>query len=501
MTMFKDSDVRRWLLGGVLGAALAGCGAPEPGVAPEERQEVAQQLRLGSSLEKILLELARWYREIYTPPIDFNGDGYADFAAGTSAYPTEQVNVFYGGPGGYPAAPSVVLPSPDPARYLAFQTSAHAGDVNGDGYSDLAVGANGAPGGGAVYLYFGGPSGLPTAPSQALLASDTGIAALAFGLHVASAKDIDLDGYDDLMVSAIATRTQSTQDGAVFVYRGGPAGLESVPSTTLLGSGGFLDNFGASMAATYLNFDPYPDLIVGEVRDPLYGGSSTGRVHVFLGGPGPLDPTADAVLLGPSGPGQAFGLQVANVGDVNLDGLGDFAVSEPLTDGATGRAYVYFGTPSGVDPVPGLQLEPPAGNAGGYFSWGLGGGGDINRDGLADLAVGETDAQNLSGEAHLYFGPFLVSPGAPGNPVVLTPDQTLTGTHAGDGFFGQSVAFVGDADDDLVDELLVGAPAADAGSGRVYSFEGTSPGNVPAAPEQTLLSPVPGGGMGLSISN
>jgi hypothetical protein len=474
-------------------AALAGCGASEEGVSAERRVSVADELRQARSFGDTLLDLARWYREIYLPPIDFNGDGYADFAAGTSAPPTEQINVYYGSAQGLPAAPSAVLPSPDPTRYLAFLESAHAGDVNGDGYSDLIAGANG---GEVAYVYHGGPAGLSTTPSQTLLGANTGLPARAFGYRVASARDVDLDGYDDVMVGAMATHLSSTQDGAVFVYRGGPSGVAATPAYTLLGSGGFLDNFGSSMAATFLDFDPYPDLIVGESRNLLFGGSSTGRVHVFLGGPGPLDTVADYVLEGPSGPGLGFGLQVRPVGDINLDGYGDFGVGEPVADDFTGKAYVYLGTADGLDETPGLELHTVPGNTGGFFSWSLAGGGDLDRDGLADLVVGETDAQDLLGEAQVYYGLQWTWPGDPSNPQVIEPDQTLQGTHTDQGFFGQDIAFVGDIDRDRTDEVLISASAADNGDGRVYSFEGTS-----GAPLQTLLSPVAGGGFGLSISN
>jgi hypothetical protein len=477
-------------------ALLVGCNAEKEPVSAEERLAVADELRQARSFGDVLLDLARWYREIYLPPIDFNGDGYADMAAGTSAPPVEQINVYYGSAQGLPSTPSALLPSPDPARYMAFLESAHAGDVNGDGYSDLIAGANNAVGGGAAYVYHGGPQGLSTTPSQTLLGSSTGITTRAFGIHVASARDLDLDGYDDVVVSAMATHVSSTQDGVAFVYRGGPSGVGSVPDYTLYGTGGFLDNFGSSLAATFLDLDPYPDLVIGEARNFLYGGSSTGRVHVFLGGPGALDTTADYVIEGPSGPALGFGLRVSPVGDINLDGCGDFGVAEPLADGFTGKAYVYLGTWDGLDETPGLELHTSPGTTGGFFGWSLAGGGDLDRDGLADLVVGETDAVGLQGDVQVYYGLQWAWPGDPSNPQVIEPDQTLQGTHTGEGFFGQDVAFVGDIDRDRTDEVLIGASSADGGDGRVYVFEGTG-----SAPLQTLLSPLAGGGFGLSVSN
>ncbi|MEQ1565104.1 MAG: VCBS repeat-containing protein [Myxococcota bacterium] len=485
-------------------AVMAGCAAEVPPageiVSAEDRLATADELRNArGSFNDFLLDLARWYREIYTPPLDFDGDGYADMAAGVAGFPNEQVQVFYGGPAGLSAVPDAVLPSPSPTLVLAFAESAGAGDVNGDGYTDLVVGANNGNTAGQAFVYLGGPAGLATTPAQTLNGLDTGVPTLAFGYQVAAARDVDLDGYDDVLVSAVASPTQALQNGVAFVYRGGPGGLETLPTWTLYGTGGTRDNFGSSMISTHLNFDCWPDLVIGEARNILFGGNSTGRVHVFLGGPTGYASTADQVLLGPSGPLNSFGLQVTNVGDINLDGHGDFAVGEPLVNGFTGTAWVYLGTDTGVDEVPGLQLDPPAGSAGGFFGWSQAGGGDADRDGFADIAVGETDASNYEGRAHVYFGPFWVWPGSASNPVVVTPDQTLAGTHTGEAYFGQEMSFVGDLDGNRSDELIVGAPWADV-RGRVYTFEGTTPGAVGAAPKQTFASTLTTGRFGLSLA-
>ena len=495
--------MRRTLLGFTASLALLGCGDAVDDH-PEQREDMAAQLRsqwATSDFANLFLDLARRYREIYLPGVDFNGDGRADFAAGTITFEDEQVNVFYGGPNGFSDTPDQVLASPDPTQFLTFGTPASAGDVNNDGFGDLIVGANNALGTGAAHVYFGGPDGLSSTPDQTLNGADADPSSVAFGFQVASAKDVDLDGYDDVLVSAIATTVTETQDGAVYLYRGGPGGLETTPSATLLGAGGFLDNFGTSMISTYLNADPYPDFVIGEARFFSFGGSSRGRVHVFLGGPSGPAATADVVIEGPSGPALGFGLSVANVGDLNLDGRGDFAVGEPLLNDATGRAYVYLGTSTGVDVTPGLQLEAPEGNTGGFFGWDLAGGGDVDRNGFADLVVGETDAQDLRGEAHLYYGPLWpVRAFGQDNPVVVTsPDQTIMGTHTEAGFFGQDIAFVGDADGNRSDELLIGALAADDFDGRVYVFEGMTSGTVEL--EQTIASPLPGGTFGSLLSN
>lgn len=491
----------RWISLTLAILVAVGCAPePEPGVTLVEREQTASQLR-GGAIVGFLLDLARAYREIFDPGIDFNDDGFADFSVGASDGVTEEVSVFLGGPSGVATTPDQVVSSPQPGSFIVFQTSRSAGDVNGDGFDDLIVGANNAPGGGAAFLYFGGPHGVSSTPDQTLNAADTGLpGTLAFGFKVASIRDIDLDGYDDIAVSAVATTVVELQDGAVFIYRGGPNGVSQVPDFTLTGTGGFLDNFGRAIAATYLDGDIYPDLIISESRSPLFGGISPGRVLVFLGGP-TFDTVVDQVIESPSGPEQGFGLSLSLAADYNLDGYGDFIVGEALLDGFTGKAWLYLGSSHGVEPVPALEILPPTGNTGGFFGFIVAGGGDIDRNGLPDLVIGETDANNLAGETHILFNSVFDLPQA-GVTQVVQPDQTLSlGVTDPIGFFGQDLAFVGDLDGNRSDELLAGAPGLNNFTGSVFVFEGTTPQSIPASPLLRIDGTVPGGQFGADISN
>lgn len=491
--------------------AVPSAWAEDDSYAPRSREQVSSMLRRSmgpgpssGSVLSIYRRIARRYREIFRPPADYNGDGYADLAAAAvDGFATidEEVNVYYGGPSGLAVVPDLVIPDPLPDDFEAFSDATFAGDVNGDGYGDLVVGANSAPGGGAVYVYFGRRSGLPATPDQVLRAADTGVQdTRAFGFRVERARDLDRDGYDDIIVSAIATSIEDVQDGVVFVYRGGLHGLDTTPSDTLFGSGGFLDNFGNSMCATFLNRDRYPDLIIAEQRNVLFGGGSPGRVHIYYGGPGPIGPSADLVLESPDGPFLGFGQSVSEVGDVNLDGYGDFMVGQPLVDGFTGRAFLYLGGRRGVRATPAVTFVPPAGNTGGYFGWEVGGGGDVDGNGIADVAIGETDASNLAGEAHVIFGP--IWPGRQARTSTRTPDQTLTidtgGTVA---FFGQDVAFIGDVDGNQFDELFVGAPWLNDVDGGIYVYEGLRRRSLSNTPTLFLPATLTGGAFGISLGH
>src|SRR5688572_15221977 len=94
-----------WLVIGLVGCAQQGP------VAANERVETAEVLANARGPSDFLLDLARWYRSIYTPPVDFDADGRADLAAGTFGL-EERVNVWLGGTSGFAPAPDVVIPSP-----------------------------------------------------------------------------------------------------------------------------------------------------------------------------------------------------------------------------------------------------------------------------------------------------------------------------------------------------------------------------------------------------
>ena len=153
-------------------------------------------------------------------------------------------------------------------------TVATAGDVNGDGYADVVVGAQGYSSSiGRAYVYLGTASGLPTAAATTL----TGEAASnLFGGSVAPAGDVNGDGYADVVVGA---KGYSTSTGRVYVYLGSATGLATPAATTLTGEAAS-DEFGGSVApAGDVNGDGYADLVVGARR---YS-SSTGRAYVYLG--------------------------------------------------------------------------------------------------------------------------------------------------------------------------------------------------------------------------
>ena len=137
---------------------------------------------------------------------------------------------------------------------------ATAGDVNGDGYADVVVGARGySSSTGRAYVYLGGPGGLATTAATTLTGEATSD---YFGCSVATAGDVNGDGYADVVVGARGYSGQHRAGVRVSGW-GGASGLATTAATTLTGEAAN-DFFGSSVAtAGDVNGDGYADVVVG----------------------------------------------------------------------------------------------------------------------------------------------------------------------------------------------------------------------------------------------
>jgi hypothetical protein len=294
---------------------------------------------------------------------DVNGDGYADIAVGAdraNAH-TGRVHVFYGGPNGPSVAPDVSLDGEVGSVGHFGVTVASAGDVNGDGYGDLVVGA---PAIDRAYVYLGSAGGLDVAPVEVLTGPDApGPGRSSVFGHGVGAGDLDGDGLADLIISAFPGATSF--QGRVYVYPGSASTLPSDPSVTLSFTRTAERHSVALASSVDIDGDGFQDLVVG-----LPGSE---QVLAFAGG-------ASGVNLAPMTRIEApdahyFGAAVSS-GDVDGDGHPDVTASAYggpsllVSDPYTGRVYVYSGSAGGLSLEPVATLVGDAGQAS-YYGFSL----------------------------------------------------------------------------------------------------------------------------------
>ena len=357
--------------------------------------------------------------------------------------------------------------------------AAGAGDLDGDGYGDVVIGAfsddDAGNASGAAYLYRGGASGADTSTEVKLLASDAAHDSI-FGYGVVGPGDLNGDGYDDLLVGACRDNEVGTESGAVYLFYGSSSGLDPSTEYKITASeaeeGAF---FGIYMgAAGDTDGDGFPEIAIG-ARGPTAVGPSYGAVYLYSSGPSGVDRDTER-LLQASDPeeGAWFGCGLAGAGDVDGDGYDDLVVGALSDDGMgdeSGAIYLYLGSSDGVDPTTEQKLKASDAGKWHYFGQAVSSAGDLDQDGYADIVVGaygENSGGFESGAAYVYRG------GSDG--IDLDTEDKLV---APDGHYGQQfgrkVSGGGDVDGDGYPDIVVGA-ALDDGDGRemgaAYIFHG-----------------------------
>jgi hypothetical protein len=363
---------------------------------------------------------------------DFNGDGIADLAIGApsedvgSTVDAGAVNIVYGSRTGLTVAGNAMwhlastgVPG-DPGAGDNFGRALAAGDFNGDGYCDLAVGAPGKSvtghgGAGEVFVLFGSAAGLTASGAQEWNQDSAYVQGVpesgdAFGWSLA-AGDFNGDGKADLAIGIPYEDLPAGVDGgSVSVFTGTAGGLSAVgdpcfDQNTPGVEGGVenYDKFGWSLAAGDFNGDGKADLAIGVPYEDLYGYDDGGEVHVFTGTAGGLSPYGDpgfdqnsSGVQGGVETGDKFGWALA-AGDFNGDGKADLAIGVPGEDlaGGTdgGAVHIFQGGASGLTTWfdPGFDQDypgiPGSVESGDQFGYALAAG-DFNGDGKADVAIG-----------------------------------------------------------------------------------------------------------------
>mgnify|MGYP002651094584 FL=1 len=369
---------------------------------------------------------------------DVNGDGFADLIIGAPGADQNGPNkgftyVVFGKAGGF--ASNLDLSTLDGSNgfRLVGATSnsgvglsvASAGDFNGDSVDDMIVGS-----GGSSYVVFGRTPGFPAQINVTSLNGSNGFQIAGAGPAVASAGDINGDGYADVIVGQPTSSPHGTRSGASYVVFGSASGFgSSINVSSLDGSNGFKisgaaanDLSGTSVAsAGDINDDGFADLIVGAPGVDPNGGAA----YVIFGKAGgfganidlsSLDGSNGFKITGADATGHIVdtGWSVASAGDVNGDGFDDIIVGAPGTyDYANSASYVVFGKAGGfganidlssLDGSNGFKID----HAQSFDTSGhsVASAGDVNGDGFADLIIGapNSSTNSYSGASYVLYG-------------------------------------------------------------------------------------------------
>ncbi|MCB0728610.1 MAG: FG-GAP repeat protein, partial [Ignavibacteriae bacterium] len=434
---------------------------------------------------------------------DVNADGYNDVIVGAYGYSsnTGRAYIYFGGYNMDNIA-DVVISAPVTSSF-GYSVSS-AGDMNGDGFSDVIVSAHTySSNKGRAYIYYGGLI-MDNSPDKVL----EGVASGGFfGFSLSGAGDVNGDGYSDVLVGAYAV---SSFTGSAYLYFGG-SDMDTISDVTFTGEG-TSNFFGQSVSkAGDVNGDGYSDMLIGA---SFYSGQ-TGRAYLFYGGGSP-DNTADVIFTGELS-GSNFGRGVSGAGDVNGDGYSDILIGASSYNGNKGRAYLYYGNVS-MNNVSDVIFKGE--NANDYFGFSVAGGGDINGDGYKDFMVGAYGVNSNKGKVYIYKNSLtgndiydLAVYGDPNSEVGCSvsdagdingdgyddyivgaryggtfyegrafiylgsanPDTTadiiLNGKSA-NSFFGSSVSGAGDVNADGYADIIIGSPEFNSSQGRVYIYFG-----------------------------
>ena len=412
---------------------------------------------------------------------DVNGDGYSDVIIGASYYDNGQTDegrafVYLGSAAGLATAPAWTAEADQASAYFGCSVGT-AGDVNGDGYDDVIVGAkrydNGQSNEGRAWVYHGSATGPST---TAAWTGESDQASAYFGCSVATAGDVNADGYDDVIVGAYYYDNGQTNEGRAYVYHGSAAGLASAAAWTAESDQAEAVLGYAVAGAGDVNGDGYADVIVGAY---LYDGLATdnGRVFAYHGSASGLQ-TTPAWWVQANLTNSAFGRAVGPAGDVNGDGYDDVIVGADLYDysGVGGRAYVYQGSASGLS-TGAAWTQTDVQLASGYGA-SVGTAGDVNGDGYADVIVGaptHDDGDIDEGRAFVYLGS---AAGLAASPFWSDEANQI------DARYGTAVATAGDVNGDGYSDVLVGAYSYTNGQtdeGRAYVYHGAAGGLATSA--------------------
>lgn len=415
---------------------------------------------------------------------DVNGDGYDDIIVGAQFYTSGQTSegrasLYCGSASGVSATAAWHVEGNQDSAWLGYSV-AGAGDVNNDGYDDVVVGVPFYEGlaYGKVLVFHGSATGLPATPSWTAIGAQLGT---QFGFSVASAGDVNGDGYDDIIVGDKSYSGGQSKEGRAYVYHGSATGLASAAAWTAE-SNQAQAYLGYSVSgAGDVNNDGYDDVIVG-LHQYSNGQSQEGGAWVYHGSASGLG-TTTAWTAESNQAGAFFGSAVSGAGDVNGDGYADVIIGAwqyTASYANEGRAYVYHGSASGLTPVSAASVD--GGRAGARLGYSVGSAGNVDADLYDDVIIGAPGWENYANDEG-DEGMACVYRGQAGGLSSVHAWQ-VEGTQGG-AMLGCAVSTAGDVNGDGYSDVIVGQNWYDGGQvdeGRALVFTALPIAVIPSSP-------------------
>ena len=390
---------------------------------------------------------------------DVNGDGYDDIVVGASRSTGTGAAWMMLGP-----IQADQLPSATGSLRITASSHTYFGtfltgpaDFNGDGVLDFAVSAEEDDSSGSVHLISTDQRGERDVSEVAFtnLSHDPGYQIF---MYMAVVPDADNDGADDLLVGAPGVAAADFDEGAAYLFTSLQSGSFDYQDATATFSGELIGGqVGFGVFNLDLNQDGSADYVIGAPTDGRAGGGA-GILHVFYSPTVGSFSVEDADLQVTGVAGDRLGISSVSTEDVDGDGSDDFWMSasgSTLGGAYAGAAYLMPGALAAGD-ARGQALAILVGEAeNDYFGIALDTG-DMNADGHVDLAVsaeGQDQAGAQAGKSYLFYGPFA------GTVDASDASASYTGSAPG-AYSGVCLVFGGDLNADGNQDLLVCEPNA-----------------------------------------
>ncbi len=389
---------------------------------------------------------------------DVDGDGYDDILIGAYQYNSKRgrVYLFYGGPDMDTTA-DLIFEGQNVGDW--FGNGIVCGDIDNDGYEDIVIVAGGYSGkrGSAypcrAYLYWGSDrDSMDANPDKIFAGAEKGP---YFGLGYPAVYDIDNDGYDDIILGGARLRGSFT--GRAYLYYGNTKELMDTSHDLIFTGENPGDKFGHIISCGDVDNDGFGDIVIGcharQGRTYLYYGSNKSN----------MDAKADVIFEVKSEGNDHFYFGHIVCVDQNRDGYDDIVIGAYGYNDKQGRAYLFHGNSKrslDADPDMVFDGEVEGSNYGVQVVYS-----DIDGDNMNDLIIGASGFGQWIGRVYVYWGKELSAP----NP---KPSRILTGENPNDEF-GYGLA-CGDVNNDGFDDLVIAAPSYKAGAhqGRAYLYYG-----------------------------